>query len=449
MNHMTFPTPPTASIYTLGCRLNQADTALMIDNLRRKGFTIRPWRRPADLLVVNSCVVTSTAGQKTRQTLRAARRRCPNAFIVLAGCSAVTDVDFWRREAAVDMVVPNGVKTALTDLLPHDLKRPDHPICVPAGSWPQSDALFTEPGTGLPERRTRANLKVQEGCDFFCSYCIVPHARGRPRSRAWEDVLREAEALVENGCRELVVTGVNITTYQDRGRRLPDLLEALVELPGDFRVRLSSTEPGPVLPEIIQCMACHPDKICRSLHLALQYGEDRILQAMNRRYSVEAYAQTAQHALKFLPDLCLSSDIIAGFPGETQASFAVCLDTVQRLPFAFLHVFTYSRRPGTPAADFPDQVAGDVAAERARVLKDVGTTKSLNFARRHVGKELRVLVEKNDRGHLEGWSGNYLRVRIDSEDPSIGINQFVTTISQDVLAPRLLRGVPAGLETGG
>ncbi len=431
-----------ASIYTLGCRLNQADSALIADDLQRRGYCLVPWGKPADLLVVNSCIVTAAAGQKSRQALRAARRRNPKAFVVMVGCSVNVESENLLKEGCVDLLVPNRAKTRLSQYLPENLTPSDRATLVTPDESRDGN-LFSEAGTGLHTDRTRANLKIQEGCDFFCSYCIVPYARGNPVSRNWDDVLREAKSLIARGHREMVLTGVNIANYRDRDRGLADLLEALAALPGDFRLRLGSTEPGTEVKRIVEVMAEHPGKICRFLHLSMQYAEDTILKAMNRRYTSAEFAEWADYAAGKLPGLCMGSDIIVGFPGESEKTFAACAERVRTLPFSYLHVFTYSPREGTPAATMPNQVRGDLADQRRKTLLDIAGRKALAFAGSTVGQILTVLPEKRNQGGLiQGWSDNYLQVAIENMPEKADLDGFIPVEISQVVDGRNVRGRP-------
>ena len=429
-----------ASIHTLGCRLNQADSGLMADALRRRGYTLVPWGEPAELLVVNSCTVTSSAAHKTRQAVRAARRRHPEAFIVVVGCDVDVSSERWQQETAADLVLPNAGKQHLAALLPDCLVRgttPRLPTCAGA-----TDAgTFMQEGYGFFPERTRANLKVQDGCDFCCTYCIVPRARGPARSRVLADVIREARELAAAGYKELVLTGVNIASYREQERTLADLLLALLDIAGDFRIRLSSTEPGSSLLDVLDVMA-QSKRICRFLHLPMQYGEDSILQAMKRRYAVEEYAEFAHLAVGRIPGLCLGSDIIVGFPGETEATFGRCVQTVMSLPLGHLHVFSYSPRPGTGAAALPGRVPKAVAAQRSQRLATVAASKSMEFAERHIGQALTVLTEAcNKHGRWEGWSDNYLRVEVVDGPGELSENEFVKVRVVAVSEGRAVQGV--------
>ncbi len=406
---------PTAAIFTLGCRLNQADSGMLAELLRRRGFTLVPWGAPAELFVINSCTVTAGAAQKTRQAVRAVRRRFPESFIVVAGCDVDIHGGEWLAESAVDLLVPNRAKPQLAEFLPAALERLERPqpLAAEAPDSSEDPDLFRLPVPAWYPHRTRANLKVQEGCDFFCSYCIVPHARGRPRSRAWDDCLEEARELLRRGHRELVVTGVNLMLYQDHGRGLPELVEALAALPGEFRVRVSSVEPGPDLPRLLDVLAAHPGRVCRFLHVPLQYGEDTMLAAMNRRGRVADFARFAFEAVERIPGLCLGTDIIVGFPGEDEARFSRCRAALERLPVAYFHVFPYSRRKGTPAAERPGAPPGPIAARRSRILRELSQWKSAEFARSQLGRVVAVLPEGAETPDgITGWSDNYLRVVI-------------------------------------
>ena len=383
------------SFHTLGCRLNQAETALAADDMARHGWDIVPWPGEAEVLVINSCAVTGAASQKTRQAVSLARRRCPDAVIVVMGCDA--KLDDWEGKA--DLVAPHPMTRPLSELLGLQL-----PAAVTPGE--EGDGFRLEGAARFAER-TRANLKIQDGCNFFCSYCIVPYARGRARSRAVDDVLREARELIQAGYKELVLCGVNLTTYNDGGLDLAGLMARLLELDDGFRIRLGSSEPGDVIPRVVELMRGEP-RICRFLHLPLQYGEDFILKRMRRHYTAEQYARIAQDAAERLPGLCLGADIITGFPGEDERRFAECMEFVEKLPFGLLHVFPYSPRPGTAAATYADRPPKNLADKRAAQLAQLGARKAELFAKSQMGKVLDVLIEDDGAG----WSDNYLHVSL-------------------------------------
>lgn len=424
---------PNASIHSLGCRLNQAESARLAGQLSAAGYTLVPWGQPADLLVVNSCTVTAAAARKSRHTASQARRLCPHAFLVITGCDAQLEADRWRQEGIVDLVLPNPLKDRLPDVLPCPLPslrpRATAPPVALEPRGPDNAPIpddFREPAARALHGRTRAYLKIQNGCDFGCSYCIIPTVRGPPRSRAWDDTLQEARALVEQGFREVVLTGINVALYQSGGGTLTDLLQALAAIPGRFRLRLGALEPCPEIQRLIPFMANEP-RVCRFLHLPMQYGEDSVLRAMGRRYSVAEYAELAQMACRAVPGLCLGTDIIVGFPGETAATFATCTATITALPFAYLHLFPFSVRPGTRAARLRPAVPQRVARERESALRAVAAAKARAFAAAHVGQRLEVLTEQQTpRGTWKGWSDNYLRVEIDSAGTPLAVNHVAT-----------------------
>ena len=412
-----------ASIHTLGCRLNQADSAHLAAQLRLAGYELVPWGEAADVLVVNSCAVTATAVQKSRQLLRSVRKRFPDAYVVYCGCAAS---DAEARLAVVeaglaDMVLPNPKPSSLPSLLPSMPRRggEENGTVVLPRPW-QSDG-FILPGVGENPERTRANLKIQEGCDFRCTYCIVPDVRGPAVSRDLSDVLREADELLRRGYRELVVTGVNIATYANSGCGLAELLRELLRLrgPGDrekFRIRLGSAEPGPALERVIDVMK-EDRRLCRFLHLPLQYGDDAILKRMGRHYDTSQYAETVLGAAKALPGICLGTDLMVGFPGEDASAYRRCRELLESLPIGLMHVFSYSPRPGTPAAQWSRPPSGEVA-ERETGMLALASAKAAWFLESQAGQRLEVLLESG-RPCFHGWSDNYLKVVCD--DPSLAL----------------------------
>ncbi|MDD3117578.1 MAG: tRNA (N(6)-L-threonylcarbamoyladenosine(37)-C(2))-methylthiotransferase MtaB [Victivallales bacterium] len=419
MSDPTAATTPTAAAMTLGCRLNQADTALMFDRLRREGFAIvRPESPgPIDVLIVNTCTVTGTAAHKSRQAVRRFRRRHPESCIVVTGCSAAIDKLLWEKEDGVDLLLPNTEKV---NLVAH-LQRFRETSCRQApGPATVFAPVFRERAAGKFPFKSRALLKVQEGCNAFCTYCIVPYARGRERSRDWDEIVAEFQAMLAAGYREVVITGVNVCTYRHRGRTLVDLLRQLASFPGDYRIRLSSTEPHPDNRNLLAVMA-ETDKICRFLHLSAQHGSDPILKAMNRHYTAAEFAAFVAAARERIPDIHIGTDMIVGFPGETDALFQAACDFARTMAFANAHIFTFSPREGTPAATFPAQVPAAVAAARHDELRRICDATAREFRLGQVGKVLPVLFENRNRaGEYIGWSDNYVQVA--AADPDLRPN---------------------------
>ena len=413
---------------TFGCRLNQAESERFAADFTAAGWSVAPFAAPSDVVVIHGCAVTRIAEQKCLQLARGIKRAAcqagaPEPFVVLVGC--VVEADATRRDVAgVDLLVVRRDKERLAEIVVARFQE----SCRRNGRAgppdpPSGDALDERvgqehggsggpalPGGAVtnPPRRKRAFLKVQDGCNFFCSYCIVPHTRGAPVSRPWQAVLAEARALAQAGFAELVVTGCNVACYRDGTRGLADLVAALAALDEVQRIRLSSVEPSTSEREIIAFMAECP-KLCRYLHLPLQSGDAATLRRMGRRYTPEEYAATVQAAARRMPDLGLGTDLIAGFPGETNEAFARTRKFVAALPFSNLHVFSYSERPGTPAAAYPDAVPPGVRKARAQELIRLREEQRRAFARQFVGRPVETLIEgigKDGRGH--GWSGQYL-----------------------------------------
>lgn len=428
-----------ASVYTLGCRLNQTESALVMDHLERENFTFVPWGEPADVMIINSCSVTGTADQKTRQIVRQAKHRNPSAYMIIMGCgvSKKEDCSQWQKSDLVDLILPNTEKSKIIEYLPAKFRSS---VSEKPSGVCSEDRLFKEEGVGRYYEKTRANLKIQEGCNFFCSYCIVPYLRGEPRSREWQDVLREMQALLAQGYQEIVLTGVNVATYNDHGRNLADLVRELLKFPGDFRLRLSSTEPGPVVYQLAEIMA-EDSRLCRFLHLSVQYAENTILKAMNRRYTIEDYQQLLAFLTTKIPDICIGSDLIVGFPGETDDLFEQCCQNVKKLPLAYIHVFSYSPREGTKAATMPNQVPATVAKKRHEEFAALVHQKSHDFSQRFIGKTVQILTEHCDEeGKVQGWTDNYLRVVATTTAP-VQSNQWLRVLLTALKDDRALQGV--------
>ncbi|HHW15551.1 MAG TPA: tRNA (N(6)-L-threonylcarbamoyladenosine(37)-C(2))-methylthiotransferase MtaB, partial [Firmicutes bacterium] len=389
---------PTIAFHTLGCKVNQYDTGSVAALFREAGYEVVDFSSPADVYVVNTCTVTGLGEKKSRQMLRRARRQNPRAVVVALGCYAQTAPSEVAGIPGVDLVVGTAGRRELVRLV-DEARRHRSAASVPesdgrgpgdAGGGPAAVAVeeygrtaaFEELGTGAVVERTRATVKVQEGCRQFCSYCKVPYARGPERSRPPAAVLAEVERLVAAGFSEVVLTGIHLGSY---GRDLEDcpawdlarLAARVAGVPGLARLRLSSVEPTDVTDELIALVRENP-VLCRHFHLPLQSGDDAILRRMNRRYTTAEYARVAERIRAAVPEVAVTTDLIAGFPGETEESFARTLAFVQEMAFSRLHVFPYSRRRGTPAAAFPAQVPAPV--KRARVDRLIALGRELSFS---------------------------------------------------------------------
>ena len=399
---------PHASLHTIGCRLNQAETALLGDQLRSRGYDLVEFCRPADLVVLNTCSVTDSAEADCRHLIRKIRRASPDAFVAVTGCYAQTGTDALQQMEGIDLIVGTQYKMELPRYLT-SLERRPAPEVLHTRTVSRDD--FTIEGVGDYES-TRAHLKVQDGCNFMCSFCIIPFSRGHERSRRPDDILREAEGLVARGHRELVVTGVNVGRYACEGRSIDDVIGMLEGVPGLDRIRISSIEPTTISDQLLERMA-GPSKLCRYLHVPLQSGDDGVLAAMNRRYTSTEYAAFIEKASRTVPDLGLGTDIMVGFPGETDTAFANTRGLAADLPFSYFHVFSYSPRYGTAALKLPDAIPAGTITARREELCALSRAKRLAFYHRRVGRTVSVLFEtRNQSGLFTGLTDNYIRVGV-------------------------------------
>lgn len=397
-----------AALLSLGCRLNHAETQAIRGRLEAAGYEIVEWGGEADVMVLNSCTVTAQADAKSRHALRAARRENPAARLAVVGCYAQLNATRIAAQGLADVVVGNGDKLGVVELL--DAAPGTVPV-IAAGRIPRAPFAyeFLAAGGG----GTRAHVKVQDGCDFMCSFCVIPAARGRARARQLANVLAEAEALAASGAREIVLTGVNVGTYAESGATLLELMDRLSGLPGLERIRIGSIEPTTVPPGLLERMADAGHKLAPFLHLPLQSGSDAVLVAMRRRYTAAEYRRFAEDALAKVPGLCLGTDVMTGFPGEGDEEFGETFGFLERLPFAYFHVFPYSERHGTAAARMAGAVPVPTRQRRAAALRALSEAKQLAFHRRFIGQTLPVLFEQPRRPDLaEGYTANYIRVRV-------------------------------------
>ncbi len=398
------------SFYTLGCRLNQAETAILQRNFEAQGFRVVDFREPADVVVVNTCTVTENGDTDTRKLVNKIRRMNPRARVALVGCQAQIQREALLQLPGVHWVVGNARKMDLPQLLQDALPEEKPLVEVPA--IPRKP--FTIPGSGIDRQHTRANLKIQDGCDFFCSYCIIPYARGRARSREFEDILREARELAQAGHRELVLTGINIGTYRYQDKTLQDVITALEQIEGVARIRISSIEPTTFTPELYQ-RTWPRGKLCRYLHLPLQSGSNTILQRMNRHYTREEFLDFVKRIRQQVPGIGLGTDVIVGFPGETKELFAETYTFLQELPVAYFHVFSYSERKLARSRHLSGKVERPVIEQRSKLLRELSARKRRLYLEQHLGQEEMVLFEQQKKGDWTGLTDTYIRVKVKTE----------------------------------
>lgn len=403
-----------ASFHTLGCRLNQAETVVIESRLRRDGYRVVEFGEPTDLLVVNTCSVTEDAERTCRYVIRKTLRHSPDAFVAVTGCYAQTGFQELRTIPGIDLIVGNQFKWDLPSFLPapHALKKYQQADVLHTKTIDRED--FTVPEYGEPDS-TRALLKIQDGCNVMCSFCLIPFARGHERSRLCDDVIQEATILAAGGYQEVVLTGVNIGQYRQGSVDLVGLIERLERIQGLKRIRISSIEPTTITDALLNRMAAS-SKLCPYLHVPLQSGDNEILDAMNRPYDVAEFTGLIKRAVSLIPHLGLGTDLMVGFPGESEAAFLNTVRVVDTLPFSYFHIFTYSPRPGTAATKLPEQVATAVIRERAKRMADLSRLKRLAFAERHIGSTVPVLFESGETDGLRvGTTAHFLKVAVPLE----------------------------------
>jgi threonylcarbamoyladenosine tRNA methylthiotransferase MtaB len=404
-----------AVVHTLGCRLNQGESQMLKDRLTAAGYEVVPFGESAEVGIINTCTVTREADGKCRKAIRQFVRQNPRALVAVVGCYSQMGAAEVAAIPGVDLIIGNQDKFAVLEHL--DMKKADSPVII-RERISGDDFKMTFVGD-LPFDK-RANIKVQDGCDFMCSFCIIPFARGRARSRDWANTMEEARAAAARGVRELVLTGVNIGTYSNSGNGLVDLVDAMDAIPGLVRLRISSIEPTTVDTRLLDRMADPAHKLLPFLHLPLQSGSDKVLRLMRRQYSPEDYEAFVRESTERVPDLCLGTDIMVGFTGETEEDFAETCDFFERLPFAYTHVFPFSEREGTLVMRRSEGWV-EIAERQRRcaVLTRLSAGKRHAQMRAHVGREAMVLLEDPREGGFPGYTENYIRVRV--EDPGFDI----------------------------
>ncbi len=423
-----------ASFYTLGCRLNQAETALISNTFKEKGYQIAEFGEPTDVCVINTCTVTEQANAKCRQLVRQVLKRAPGTFVAVVGCYAQLGDDEIKDIDGVDLIVGTEEKMQVADYIDVPQKLPE-PLIRRSRI---RRTPFTLSSVGNYENATRANLKIQDGCDFMCSFCVIPFARGRARSRIFEDIKREAIQLVAREHKELVLSGVNLGTYEHEGKKLLDIIKMLESIEGLQRIRISSIEPTTIAAELIAYME-DSDKLCSHLHIPLQSGDDSVLKGMRRIYTVSEYVDFLNEIISLIPDVCLGTDVLVGFPGENEAEFENTRQLLNDLPFAYFHVFNYSERQGTSAVKMDRKVDVHVRKERSQILRTLSNQKRKIFYEQQIGKQVQVLMEeKNESGLFQGFTDNYVKVATKT-DLDLA-NQFVSVSIQEVSKNNLALG---------
>ncbi|MCI8647208.1 MAG: tRNA (N(6)-L-threonylcarbamoyladenosine(37)-C(2))-methylthiotransferase MtaB [Firmicutes bacterium] len=427
------------AFHTLGCKVNQYETEALRLQFQKRGYEITGETEFADIYVINTCTVTGLADRKSRQYIRKMKKLNPQSVVAVTGCYAQIKPEEVGAVEGVNIVAGTNEKGKLVDYIEKFIRERKPQVHVLA-----YEELKEYEEMGLvtaTESRTRAYIKIQEGCSRFCSYCVIPYARGRVRSRAADDIVKEAEGLLSRGFKELVLTGINTALYgteegfpQEELSGIESIIARLSKLPGDFRIRLSSLEPAVVNAEYVKRLLRY-EKLCHHLHLSAQSGSSRILSAMNRPYERQDYLDIVKALKEFDPCYGISTDLIAGFPGETEADFRESMTLIKEAGFCKVHAFQYSRRPLTKAASMDGQIPASIKKVRSQELLKAGEDASVKFFESNRGTVRQVLLEEylQDEECLTGYTDNYIRVYVKSQDKE-NLNTFCRILLQEPFA---------------
>ncbi len=401
---------------SLGCKVNQYETNAMSQEFVEKGYEVVDFNDIADIYIVNTCTVTNVADRKSRQMLRRVKEINPDSVLVACGCYAQVGRDELEKIEDIDLIIGNNEKKDIVEIIEeyknavNDIDFTNGHNSIISDVMHQKD--YVEFGTTTYTEKTRAVVKIQDGCDRFCSYCIIPFARGRVRSRKIENIIGEVEQIVDNGIQEVVITGIHIASYgKDFNYEITliDLLEELNKVEGLKRIRLGSIEPTIITEEFVNRLS-KLEKICDHFHLSLQSGCDETLKRMNRRYSTQEFKIGTQLLREKFPEASLTTDIIVGFPGETEAEFNTTYEFLKDIAFYKMHIFKYSQRKGTKAAVMPNQVDGTIKEQRSKRLIELSDENEEKYNSKYVGKTVEVLLEEKDGEFYKGHTKNYIEV---------------------------------------
>lgn len=420
------------NIITLGCKVNQYESQAMREDLLKNGFELSEPNTPADITVVNSCTVTSVSDAKNRKLINKIRRENPDGIIVLTGCMPQAFPDKQENFENCDIVLGNAKRAELVPAICEYIE--NHMKNVFISPHPVKNEQFEDLSISSLGEHTRAFIKIEDGCNRFCSYCIIPYARGRVRSKSIEALKAEVKRIADNGYREVVLVGINLSAYgQDEGLNLADAVECVCAQDGIERVRLGSVEPEQMDEPMIKRLAAQP-KFCPQFHLSLQSGCDNTLKAMNRHYDTAEYSKIVSNIRKAFDNSTITTDVMVGFAGETEEDFKASMDFVKQTGFAKVHVFPYSRRKGTVADKAPNQIAPNIKEQRAKEMGELVAKSRAEFLKTQVGMTESVLIERLRHGYLEGYTKNYTPVHIISDDENLCgqiVNVKITSAEDD------------------
>lgn len=429
----------TVSFLTLGCKVNQYDSDAMRTIFLQQGYKAVKEEEEADVYVINTCSVTSIGDRKSRQMVRKIRRKHPQAVIAVAGCYAQIAPEIFEAMGDIDVIVGAQNRSKIVEYVEQAQKKEKTINAVKdIMSVTEFENLYVD---AEGETKTRAFIKVQEGCDNYCTFCIIPFARGKLKSRKQKDAVEEIRRLVAKGYREIVLTGIHLGNYGrdfHDGTSLATLVEELLRIPNLLRIRMGSIESVELSDDLINLIKDEP-RVCRHLHLPIQSGSDAVLRRMNRHYRLPEYKKLISELREKIPGLALTTDLIVGFPGETEENFMETLETLRELRFSAIHVFPYSQRTGTPAAVFPNQVPGDIKKDRVHRVQELEKEISKEYRKTFLQKTVHVLIEEEKNGYFEGLSDEYIRVSITDKNVEKGrlYSVYVENLTEDGLIGRV------------
>ena len=424
-----------AALHNLGCKVNSYETDAMAQLLEKAGYEIVPFSEIADVYIVNTCSVTNMADRKSRQMLHKAKKQNPDAVVVATGCYVQTAVDKVKEDLAIDIIIGNNKKKEVVPILEEYFKENEKDFVIDINNTSEYEDLEISTVT----EHTRAHMKIQDGCNNFCSYCIIPYARGRIRSRKMDSIREEMVRLAEKGFKEIVLTGINLGCYSDGEKTLIDVIEMADEIEGIERVRLGSLDPEVITPDFVERIGkCR--KICPHFHLSLQSGCNNTLKAMNRHYTAEEYFEKCEMLRSVFENPAFTTDIIVGFPGESDEDFEASLDFSKKVEFSRIHVFKYSKRDGTVAAKMPNQVDERIKTKRSDILIATGEELVKKYNENKLGTYDFVLWEErkqiNGREYWVGHTTDYVEVALETDEELAGKIQKVALkdiINQEII----------------
>ena len=410
-----------AALHNLGCKVNSYETEAMTQLLKKAGYEIVSFQDQADVYIINTCSVTNMADRKSRQMLHKAKKQNPNAVVVATGCYVQTAIEKVAQDLSIDLVVGNNRKKDIVEILNEYYAEKE------AGEQVKEEYVIDINHTDEYEdleistvtEHTRAHLKIQDGCNNFCSYCIIPYARGRIRSRTMESIKAELERLSASGFKEIVLTGINLSCYDDNGKKLIDVIEMADNVNGIERIRLGSLDPEVVTEDFVERLG-KVKKICPHFHFSLQSGCDKTLKAMNRHYTSDEYYEKCQLIRKYIDNPAFTTDVIVGFPGETEEDYISSREFVKKVKFAELHVFKYSKRDGTVAAKMPNQIDEKIKTLRSEDLIKTGEELTKEFRQAKIGQDTTVLFEEkillDNKEYWVGHTVDYIKIAVPEKE---------------------------------